>query len=241
MPEIREYPSLAAACAETADLIADLAGEAVRMRGRFTLALSGGKTPGPLYRLLGDPPFSFTIPWKQCHIFWGDERWVGPDHPQSNYLLAATTFLDRVPVPPENVHRVETSAPDPASAAREYHQTLARIFSQTPAREYPVFDLILLGLGTDGHTASLFPGSAALTSTDWVEAIPPPPRAKPAVARLTLTLPLLNQARCILFLATGTEKRELVHSIIADPDRAARRYPAARIQPRGRLIWALAP
>jgi len=192
-------------------------GEAVAHKGFFTVALSGGSTPKLLYELL----VGTEVPWAKTHFFWSDERHVPPDHPDSNYHMAHEAMLSRVPVPESNVHRIHGENPNAAEAANEYEQTLLSL------------DLILLGLGNDGHTASIFPGSEVLHETKrliaapWVE--------KLNTYRITMTLPLLNSAS-VLFLVSGAEKAEIVKEVIERP----KKYPAQFVQPtNGQLLWML--
>jgi 6-phosphogluconolactonase len=207
-------------------------GEAVAQKGFFTVALSGGSTPKILFELLANPnePFHAQLPWTMTHFFWSDERHVPPDHPDSNYRMAHEAMLSRVPVPESNVHRVHGENPNAADAAAEYEQTLLQLTKQT----LPQLDLILLGLGTDGHTASIFPGSEVLQETKrlvsapWVE--------KLNTHRITMTLPLLNNGASVLFLVSGDEKAEIVKKVLEGP----KLYPAQYVQPtHGQLLWML--
>lgn len=195
--------------------------EAVARKGFFTVALSGGSTPKALYQLLAES-FHDQVPWSKTHFFWSDERHVPPDHPDSNYRMTYEAMLSRVPVPEGNVHRIHGENADAAEAANEYEQTLLQL------------DLILLGLGTDGHTASIFPGSEVLHETKrlvaapWVE--------KLNTYRITMTLPLLNTGASVLFLVSGAEKAEIVKEVIEGP----KKYPAQFVQPvHGQLLWML--
>ena len=198
--------------------------EAVAQKGNFTVALSGGSTPKVLYQLLADEnePFRAQVPWPWTHFFWSDERHVPPDHPDSNYRMAHEAMLAHVPVPESNVHRVHGENPNAGEAAREYEQTLLPL------------DLILLGLGPDGHTASIFPGSEVLHETKrliaapWVE--------KFNSYRITMTLPLLNSGAVVLFLVSGAEKAGIVKEVLEGP----KKYPAQFVQPtQGQLLWML--
>ena len=213
--------------------------EAVRAGGTAAVALAGGSTPRALYRLLageGAPMLPGRIPWGQIHFFWGDERHVPTDHPESNYRMAHEAMLSRVPVPPGNIHRIQGEIPDAASAAREYARTLREVF-RLASGQLPRFDLILLGMGPDGHTASLFPGTDAalerekLVAAPWVE--------KLRGYRITLTPPVLNHAACVMFLVSGEEKAETVRAVLQG-DYQQERLPAQLIRPRqGRLLWML--
>lgn len=207
-------------------------GEAVAQKGFFTVALSGGSTPKILYELLADAhePFHAQVPWSRTHFFWSDERHVPPDHPDSNYRMAHEAMLSRVPVPESNVHRVRSENPNADEAAAEYEQTLLQLTKQA----LPQLDLILLGLGNDGHTASIFPGSEVLDETKrlvvapWVE--------KLNTYRITMTLPLLNNGAAVVFLVSGAEKAEIVKKVIEGP----KLYPAQAVQPtHGQLLWLL--
>ncbi len=205
---------------------------------RYTLALAGGSTPRRLYELLTGV-YSGDLPWKQVHVFWGDERFVPHDDPNSNVRLARETLLDHVDIPEGNVHPIPTETePTAEAAARAYAATLQRAFD-SPAS---TFDAALLGVGSDGHTASLFP---PLDRTDapsdpsapeaWAKASQAPPEASPRT-RVTCTLPVLNGARQALVLASGSRKQEALHRVLADPDPS---LPAAQIQPRSQLSWFL--
>jgi 6-phosphogluconolactonase len=206
--------------------------EAVRQRGVFTVALSGGSTPRSLYKLLADPGSSFRarVPWASIHFFWSDERHVSPDHPDSNYRMAHEAMLSRVPVLETNVHRVQSENPSAADAAKKYEETLVKVTKDS----LPRLDLILLGLGTDGHTASIFPGSDVLHETKRLVAAPWVEKLK--TYRITMTLPLLNNAMSVLFLVSGTEKAEIVKEVLRGPNR----YPAQAVKPtKGQLLWLL--
>src|SRR5215207_7250347 len=186
--------------------------EAVAQRGSFTVALSGGSTPKTLYQLLADSnePFRNQVPWANTHFFWSDERHVPPDHPESNFRMTNEVMLSRVPVSESNVHRVASENPSAAEAAEAYEATLVQI---TEAN-LPQLDLILLGLGADGHTASIFPGSEVLQETTRLVAAPWVEKLKSY--RITMTLPLLNNAASILFLVSGAEKAQIVKEVLQD-------------------------
>ena len=195
---------------------------ALAQKNSFTVALSGGSTPKILYQVLA-AEFREQVPWASTHFFWSDERHVPPDQPDSNYRMAHEALLSRVPVPESNVHRVRGENPSAQEAADEHEKII-----------FPRLDLILLGLGTDGHTASIFPGSDVLHETKrlvaapWVE--------KLNAYRITLTLPLLNTGASILFLVSGAEKAQIVKEVLEGP----KKYPAQFVQPtNGELIWML--
>ena len=204
--------------------------ESVRSSRSFSVALSGGNTPRTLYRLLSSR-FRDEIPWTKVHVFWGDERYVPLADPQSNYRMARENLLDVVPCPPGNVHPMPTELSDPDTAARDYEGTLRNYFS----RDWPRFDLVLLGLGEEGHTASLFPRSPALEEKRrWVVAVKAP--SEPPL-RLTLTLPALTEAANIYFLVAGSNKAQaLCHVLAGSPD--PKSYPASGIRRAGgTVIW----
>src|SRR6266496_4828394 len=186
--------------------------ESVNERGRYTIALSGGSTPKNLFNLLATNARS-VLPWDRTFFFWGDERHVPPTDPESNYRMAEDTMLSKIPVAAGNVFRIPAENPDAAAAAEAYEQTLRKFFQLKPG-EVPVFDLIILGMGPDGHTASLFPNSPGLQEksrlviANWVE--------KLKTSRLTLTLPVLNAARCVVFLVSGTDKAAILRTVLED-------------------------
>jgi 6-phosphogluconolactonase len=230
--EIVVTPDAEALAREAALRFSDLAQEAVEHRGRFSVALSGGSTPGSLYRLLAAPPYRDQIPWQDVYLFWGDERCVPPSDPASNYRLAEETLIRHVPLPTDNLFRIRGELP-PESAARNYDRVLQDFF----CGPRPRFDLVLLGLGSNGHTASLFPGSSSL---DVVEQLAVPVEAhyqnRPA-HRVTLTLPAINTARQVLFLVQGEDKAEIVQAVLKGPEAS---LPAQRVRPgAGQLTWLL--
>lgn len=198
--------------------------------GPLRVSLSGGSTPRALFGLLASEPFRDRFPWPRVSWYWGDERFVPHDDPDSNYRMAREAMLDRTPVPPENVHPIPTDGA-PEDAARRYERTLQAAYGAAaldPAR--PLFDVVLLGLGADGHTASLLPGEPVLEERRrWVAAVS---HGRPEV-RITLTYPAIDSSRHVAFLVTGTEKAAIFRAI-RDGDRKA---PAARVRPRGELIW----
>jgi len=215
---------------KAADLFAGVAQESIRQRGRFTAALSGGNTPRIVNQEIS-ARLADQLDWSRIFIFFGDERPVPPDHPESNYRMARESLLEKVPIPSENVHRIP-SEKDPQEAAKEYEADLRAVF---PApMDFPVFDLIFLGMGEDGHTASLFPNSPALQEEErWV--------VKNRVERLetdriTLTLPVINRARNVIFLVAGASKAPALKQVLEGPPDPAR-YPSQSVLPRGRLVW----
>ncbi len=201
--EVVIVPDPKALAHEAAERFAHLAREAAESRGRFGVALSGGSTPQALYRLLALEPYYSQVPWAQVHLFWADERSVPPDHPSSNYRLAYEALIAEVRIPTDNVHRIRGElAPD--AAARAYDRDLLRFFGGLQPR----FDLVLLGLGSDGHTASLFPSSAALEETKRLAVATTAFYGNRPAERVTLTLPVLNAARQVLFLVSGAEQSQ---------------------------------
>jgi 6-phosphogluconolactonase len=216
-----------------AEEVIHTAEESVAARGRFTIALSGGSTPRGLYTLMAANA-SGSLPWNQMFFFFSDERHVPPDSPDSNFRMANESLLSKVSIPAGNIFRVPAENPDAPAAAEAYDKTL-RDFFEPPAKELPRFDLILLGMGPDGHTASLFPETAALQETsrlvvaNWVE--------KLNTHRITFTFPLINAARNVLFLVSGTDKAHALHEVFESKEPTGK-YPSKMVRPtNGRLIW----
>jgi len=214
-----------------AEVFIRLANEAISIKGSFSVALSGGSTPRLVYAELVKAP----LDWHKVHFFWGDERCVPPDHPESNYRMAADSLLNHIAVPSENVHRIQGEFPAKA-AAKQYEDNLHQMFTT----DLPRIDLILLGLGSDGHTASLFPGSSALQErTHWVAPVPhsiPPP---PLVDRVTLTLPAINAAAQIVFLVSGADKTGILASVLHNPSWKTQ-FPVQAVNPTsGHLLWLI--
>lgn len=211
-----------------------IAEDAVTQRGRFSVALSGGRTPAELYSLWAqaEAQDARTL-WDRVHLFWGDERYVPHDDPLNNYRMARETLILHVPIPAANVHPMPTGLPQPDKCAEAYELELRKFFGSEP----PAFDLQLLGLGLEGHTASLFSGSPALDEKRrWVVAVEAP--ATPS-RRLTLTPVVLNRGRNTFFLVSGADKSDIVGALRREPASNASRYPAGRIQPAGRVLWFL--
>jgi 6-phosphogluconolactonase len=204
--------------------------ESVEGSGRFTVALSGGSTPKHLYSLLASPGYKERVPWRNVHLFWGDERCVPPDHPESNFRMVKEALLSKIDIPVENIHRMAGER-EPQAAAAEYEKHLQEFFGLSIG-ELPRFGLILLGIGEDGHTASLFPDSDALNETEHLVVATNVEKLKSY--RLTLTLPVLNNGAEIWFLVTGSSKAAVVKEILENKSD----IPAARIQPvDGKVIW----
>lgn len=228
---VADPDALAEAAART---IVDAATEAVGARGSFRVALAGGETPSATYARLAGPPWSERMPWRQTWVFFGDERGVPPDHKDSNYGMAHRTLLSKVPVPAQQIFRIRGEAEDPEAAAAEYARHLATAFGLRRG-ELPRFDLILLGLGVDGHTASLFPGSPVLKEIFRVVAAVHAAAAS-VPQRFTLTLPVLNAAARVLVLVAGPEKAKAVKATLGE----SATVPAAMVRPTtGELVWII--
>ena len=215
-----------------AGLFVEQAAEAIAQRGRFAVVLSGGGTPGPIFSRLTDPAFSERIDWRKVHVFWSDERCVSPDSRESNYWRAKDALLDFVPVPCQHIHRMEGEF-DATEAADRYENELRAFF----ADQEPAFDLVFLGMGADGHCASLFPNTDAVRErTRWVvgchvESL--------GAWRVTLTPVILNKARCVVFIVLGEQKAQTVHDVRNGPF-DPERLPSQAIRPEsGRLVWVL--
>jgi 6-phosphogluconolactonase len=209
--------------------------DAISRRGRFWVALSGGSTPQRLYRLLSGPPYRDQIDWTKVEVFWGDERCVPPDHKDSNYRMAHEALLEGVPIPGSQIHRIQAERADRDSAARDYQNETARVARIAPSGDPPQFDLVLLGMGPDGHTASLFPFTTALKEkTRWVVVNYVP---KFATDRITMTLPILNRTREALFLVAGADKAEPLTEVLEGPPQPDK-LPSQLIQPgAGPVVW----
>jgi 6-phosphogluconolactonase len=233
-------PDPAALVRLAAEAVARRAEAAVRARGRFALALAGGSTPQALHRLLADPaaPYRERIDWGRTHVFFGDERCVPPGHRDSNYGAARDALLAHVPVPAGQVHRLRGEDRDPARAAAEYERELREALGAAPGAPHaalPRLDLVLLGLGEDGHTASLFPGTAALLERERLVVANEVPKL--GAWRLTFTLPLLAAARAVLFVVAGANKADAVAAVLAG---GPGEPPAARVRlDDGDLAWLL--
>jgi len=237
LPEIRILPDLDAITRRAAQEFMQAATSAVAQNGVFHVALTGGSTPKPLYALLAsDPALRAQIPWDKMRVYFGDERNVGPDHPYSNFRMANEAMLSKVPLKPEQIFRMKGEYNDAARAAQEYEQTLRESFKITEG-QFPRFDLILLGMGNEGHTASLFPGTKALHETkrmvigNWV--------GKLFTQRITLTAPAINAAASILFMVAGADKAPALKGVLEGPHEPEQ-LPAQMIEPKnGKLLWLL--
>jgi 6-phosphogluconolactonase len=237
-PVIRIAADLEELSRAAAEEFARRASGAVGERGVASVALCGGSTPRRLYALLADEGDSFRVrvPWGALRVYWGDERHVPPDHPDSNYRMTREAMLSHVPVLEANVHRIRAEKPDAAAAAEDYERTLWQTLGEVRSGA-PRFDLVLLGMGADGHVASLFPGSEALREptrlvvAPWVEAL--------KTHRITLTPRMLNNAACLLVMVAGEDKAEAVRAALEGP-RDSERHPAQILRPRaGDLLWLI--
>jgi 6-phosphogluconolactonase len=233
-PTIRVLADAEAVSRAAADEFVRCAKEAIGARNRFTVALSGGSTPKRLYQLLADPPFRDQVDWAKIEFFWGDERSVPPDHNDSNFHTAREAMLRKLPIPATQIHRMEAERADRDAAARDYEATLARIFNVPAGGVPPALDLILLGMGPDGHTASLFPHTKGLKEASrWVIVNYVP---KFATDRVTFTTSLLNRAREVLFLVAGTDKADPLHEVLEGATNSDL-YPSQLIRPAGSLVF----
>ncbi|HZQ91285.1 MAG TPA: 6-phosphogluconolactonase [Terriglobales bacterium] len=234
--QIIALPDAPAVARRAAEMIVHDASEAIAAREQFLFVLAGGTAPRPTYEQLAKPECSSRVDWKRTHVFWGDERYVPPTDPQSNFRMCNETLVRHVPLSESNVHRVPTEVSPADAAASAYEQEVRRV-TGTAEREWPRFDVVLLGLGTNGHTASLFPHSpvlrerSRLVAADFV--------AEVNAWRITMTVPVLNQAHNTILIATGKEKAEVVRDVITGA-REPERLPAQFIHPvAGTLTWLL--
>jgi len=233
--EIRILADGAAIAKRAAQEFVQAAAEAVRIKGSFNVALAGGSTPKALYSLLvNDPALRSQVPWDKMHLFFGDERHVAPDHPDSNYRMASETMISKSPLKPEQVTRIKGEYPDAEQAALEYEKALREYF-KLKAGEYPRFDLVLAGMGNEGHTLSLFPGTKALHADrrivvrNWI--------GKLYTERLTLAAPAASNAAHIIFMVTGVDKAPALKAVLEGPFEPEQ-LPAQLLQPQnGKLLW----
>jgi len=232
-PHVRVLGSKQELSTAAAELFVDVGSRAVAQTGRFVVALSGGSTPKGMNQELATN-FSSRLDWQKVFFFWSDERHVPPDHPDSNFKMANETLLSKLPVPADHIFRTPAELQDAGQAAAAYEAALQSFFC-LPAGSFPRFDLILLGMGPDGHTASLFPGTTALEETqhlvvaNWVE--------KFSTFRITFTYPVLNSAATVAFLVSGSDKAETINKVFKDP---AANLPCQKVQPSdGNVIWLL--
>ena len=222
-------PDKSALSERSLELVLTKIDTAIANRGQCTMALAGGSTPKPIYEALA----ARALPWQQIQVFWGDERYVAPDHNDSNQKMARQAWLEKVDIPLANVHPMPTAAKNPQLDAQN-HETELRQYFKIAEGDFPVFDIILLGMGDDGHTASLFPHTEALKVQDRLVTV----GNKDGQPRLTFTAPLINHARCVIFIVAGENKRPALRQVFA-PQADAETYPARLIQPQGELWWLL--
>lgn len=226
---IEVLPDKAALIERGLELVLTKIQSAISERGRCTIVLAGGSTPKPLYGAIATQ----DLPWDKIHVFWGDERYVSPDHPDSNQGMARQAWLDKVDIPESNIHPMPTDGETPAADATKHEAQLQEFFG-IEAGQFPQFDLILLGIGDDAHTASLFPRTDALQVQNRLVTV----GNKDGEPRITFTAPLINRANSVLFLVAGASKRPALAQIFAQ-DADPLIYPARLIQPQGELWWLL--
>lgn len=241
MRDIKIFPDPGHLASAAAEHIVELAALAIQRSNRFNLMLAGGSTPAAAYSLLASTRYSDQVDWERVFLFWGDERAVPPDHTDSNFGMVRDTLLRFIPIPPQNVFRIQGEIP-PAESAALYQSELQRLFSKEEnTGGFGSFDLVLLGMGTDGHTASLFPNSPVLgEKVNWVSPVrhssPPPP----LVDRVTVTLPLLNSAGQVTFLVAGRDKSKCLKQVLSNQGLQNEALPASMVAPvKGKLTWLL--
>jgi len=233
--ELVLLPDAEALAREAAERFARVTTGAAAERGVAAVALSGGSTPRRMGELLATPEFRERVPWDRLQVFWGDERWVPLASPESNAGVARRGFLDRVPIPPERIHPFATEGTEPERSAADYAALIQQTLGPAAAGAFPRFDLILLGMGDDGHTASLFPSTAALAEETAAVVANPVPKLE--TVRLTFSAPLINQAREVVFLVAGEGKAATLAAVLEGPERPTE-LPSQLIRPAGgRLTW----
>ena len=237
IPDIRTAGNVQEWAQDAAAFIISIGQRTIRSNGRFIMALSGGSTPKTLYQVLATPEWKARLDWSRVFFLFGDERCIPPDHPDSNFKMAQTALFQPLNIQADHICRMKGESEDPTATAQEYEETIRRL-TKSPPPKVPIIDLVLLGLGDDGHTASLFPGTAALQEDTRIVTVGHAPTG--IRSRLTLTLGVLNHAAVILFLVTGSGKAEIVRRVLDPESEADRSLPAARISPEsGRLVWML--
>jgi len=215
----------------------------IQKKGFFTLVLSGGRTPEALYRKLATPDFAGKIIWEHVYLFWGDERYVPYDHPESNYSMAFNALMQHIPIPEKNIFPIQTNAPSPQQAAVMYEKSIRDFFTSNAfngekyfTKGLPSFDLILLGMGVDGHTASLYDEKHLRAHENrWVIAVDAPQKYS-VTERVTLTLPVINRSRRVVFLVSGSEKRQMLETVL-DKKSSPNPPPVKMVRAEGELIW----
>jgi len=237
--DVQILPDAKTIAARAAQIFVEAANSAAGQRGVFTVAMAGGSTPKALYGLLAAEPLRSQLPWDKLNFFFGDERHVAPDHQDSNFRMATEALLSKAPLKPEQVHRIEAENPDAEQAARQYEQVLRTEFRLSSPNQRPRFDLVLLGMGSEGHTLSLFPGTKALHDNgrlvmhNWV--------GKLYTDRITMTAPVVNNAALVLFMITGADKAPALKAVLEGPYEPEQ-LPSQLIAPEnGKLLWLVDP
>jgi 6-phosphogluconolactonase len=238
--QIKEFDAMIKMSEKAAEHIIQLANKCVDERGVFTVALSGGNSPLQIYDRLGDPPLRDKMPWARTLVFWGDDRYISHIDRESNYHIAYEAMLSKVSMPPENIFRIPTEIKPIEDAAALYERIMRKVFVSLraidPAKKLPVFDLVILGVGKDGHTASLFPGHRAVNEKEkWVTFVKAHARIT-LRERITITLPIINAARNVMFIISGEGKGEIIKDIFSDK-KGSKIYPATMIKPDGQTVW----
>lgn len=237
---IKRFPDLQCLSNDAATLVVEKVQAAITEKGWCSVVLSGGTSPALLYEYLAAPPFCDALPWGRIYFFWGDERCVSPEDKESNYLTAYRALLSKVSIPSSNTHRIHGELVQAETAAHAYEQDIREFFQarkQALDLDMPEFDLLLLGLGADGHTASLFPGDKVLYENKrWVRHVQAPAGFHPK-SRITLTLPVINNSVCIFFLVSGKGKAGVLKSIMEGEKDTEHLYPAARVSAQKELVW----
>lgn len=232
-------------CRQAAEMVIDTGREALKDHGYYTIVLTGGHTVQGLYDCLAEisPRSEIKRLWAKTYFFLGDERWVSGEHPDSNGGMVRRLLLEPAGIPDDRIFLIPTGLEKPDESAVIYEQTIRDFFVKRAKDwdgEFPTFDLILLSMGIDGHVASLFRGTKALAEKERWVTISRPPRVKPVVERVTITMPVINRARAVMMLITGGEKRSIARMIMAEPEETGKLYPAAQVRPVGREIWMVA-
>lgn len=235
--KIYRFDSIETMINNTAEMILNTALTAINEKGCFSLVLSGGNTPKPLFAKFAESPYKEQMPWNKTHIFWGDERFVPPDQEFSNFRIANELFLSKIQIPTDNIHRIKTENISAIDSSKQYENDISNFFNNFRVTD---FDFVLLGMGEDGHTASLFPEANSLREKNcWVIPVAPPTTAKPEVPRVTMTYPLLNKSNNIVFLISGGKKIELAESFLSESSNPSEKFPAAKIISKGTIYWFL--
>ncbi len=237
---IKRFASIQELSEYAAGLVNEQANVAVKKNGVFSLVLTGGRSPRTLYELLAASPYKTSMPWQQTHVFWGDDRAVAPNNEASNFKLAHETMLTKIDIPQENIWRMKGELGAEA-AATEYEQNILTFYEKYLPLQgdstIPQFDFVLLGMGEDGHIASLFPGQNHVQEKSRLITAISEPSGTPPVPRISMTLPLLNRAKRIIMLISGEKKKKIVEEIEAKGRKAGPPYPAALLEPQEKLLW----